>query len=186
MTQKHALCLLLMAPVLLVSAAQAQSAYRVDYFVNANTAGDIDATLRLDNDGSAAHSNLCADIFVFNSNEEITECCACLQTPDGLNTLSVNLDLTTNPLNGSLLTTGVIKLVAASTQGGTCPVPNQILLVAGGEIQSWATHIQNIGMITESASQVSHLSSAEQQTLAQSCGAIEAIGSGSGICTCGH
>jgi hypothetical protein len=186
MTQKQALCALLMAPVLLVSAVQAQSPYRVDYFVNANTAGDIDATLHLDNDGSAAHSNLCADIFVFDSNEEITECCGCLQTPDGLSTLSVNFDLTANPLGGMMLTDGVIKLVAASTQGGTCPVPNQIPLVAGAEIQSWATHIQNIGMITEAASQVSRLSDAEEQELAQSCGAIEAIGSGSGICTCGR
>jgi hypothetical protein len=185
MTQKLMLCALLMAPVLLVSATQAQSPYRVDYFANANTAHATDATLRLDNDGSSAHSNLCADIFVFDANEEITECCSCFQTPDGLNTLSVNTDLTANPLDGVLLTSGVIKIVAASTQGGTCPIPNQILLVPGAEIQSWATHIQEFDTVTETASQASHLSSNEQEALSHACGAIEAIGSGSGICTCG-
>jgi hypothetical protein len=185
MTQKQALCALLMAPILLASATQAQSPYRVDYFANANTAGDTDATLRLDNDGSAAALNLCADIFVFDANEELSECCACLQTPDGLTTLSVNLDLTANPGNGVILTSGVLKIVAAFAPAPTCPVPYQILLVPDGEIQSWATHTQNIGTVTEGASQVSHLSSTEEKELAQSCGAIEAIGSGAGICSCG-
>jgi hypothetical protein len=185
MTRKPALCALLMAPLLLVSATHGQSPYRVDYFANAHTAGDVDATLRLDNDGSAAYANLCADIFVFDSNEEISECCACLETPDGLATLSVNVDLTANPDNGVAVTAGMIKIVAASTQGGTCPVPSYIVLAPNGEIQSWATHIQNSGAVTETASLPSNLSTAEEESLAHACGAIQAVGSGAGICTCG-
>ncbi len=166
--------------------AQTQALYRVDYFANANTGGVPDATIRLDNDGSDAASNLCADIFIFDSNEEMSECCACLETPDGLRTLSVNADLTANPLTGVLLNTGVIKIVPASPAAGTCPVPYYINPIAGAEIQSWATHIQNNTFaVTETASQVSVLSSAEETALARQCGAIERIGSGRGICSCG-
>jgi len=166
--------------------AQAQSAYRVDYFANANTGGAPDATLRLDNDGAAAGANLCADIFVFDTNEELSECCSCLETPDGLRTLSVNSDLTANPLTGVTLTTGVIKVVAAATTGGVFPVPTHITTVANAEIQGWATHIQNSNFaITETTSQASYLSSAEVSKLAKQCGAIVAVGSGKGICSCG-
>jgi hypothetical protein len=187
MTRKLAvLCCLSLAVVAFAGMAQAQSAYRVDYFANANTGGAPDGTLRLDNDGSAAYANLCADIFVFDTNEELSECCSCLETPDGLRTLSVNSDLTANPLTGVTLTTGVIKVVAAATTGGVCPTPTHISLVSGGEIQGWATHIQNSNFaITETASQASNLSSAEESNLAKQCGAIVKVGSGKGICSCG-
>lgn len=190
MTRKLAvLCTLILALVVFAGMAQAQTAttspYRVDYFANANTAGAPDATLRLDNDGSAAGANLCADIFVYEANQELTECCACLETPDGLRTLSVNADLTANPGNGIFTTTGVIKVVAAKPVNNTCPTPTAITLVAGGEIQGWATHIQNSNFaITETASQVSNLSAQEESKLARQCGAIVAVDSGSGICQC--
>ncbi len=189
MTRKLAVvCSLFVALVVFAGLAQAQtyvtSPYRVDYFSNANTGGAPDGTLRLDNDG-AAGGNLCADIFVFDSFEELSECCSCLETPDGLRTLSINSDLTANPLTGVTLATGVIKVVAAATTGNTCPVPNKISLVTNGEIQGWATHIQNSNYaITETASQVSYLSAAEQKRLAQQCGAILSVGSGKGICSC--
>lgn len=180
-------CSLAMALVIFGGMAQAQtSPYRVDYFSNANTGGAPDGTLRLDNDGSAASANLCADIYVFDPFEELSECCSCLETPDGLRTLSINADLTANPLTGVVLNTGVIKVVAAATTGGACPVPTHITTVTGGEIQGWATHIQNSNFaITETASQVSNLSAAEESNLAKQCGAIVKVGSGKGICSCG-
>ena len=188
MTRKLAVvCSLFVALVIFAGMAQAQSSpYRVDYFSNANTGGAPDATLRLDNDGAAGASNLCADIFIFDASEELSECCSCLETPDGLRTLSVDSNLTSNPLTGVVLSTGVIKIVAAETTGGACPVPTHITLASNGEIQSWATHIQNSNYtITETASQVSNLSSAEETNLAQQCGAIVKVGSGKGICNCG-
>jgi hypothetical protein len=195
-------CSLIMALVLFAGVAQAQSVtyyYRVDYFANANTGGAPDGTLRLDNDGSGTLNtggnslvtsgggiNLCADIFVFDANEEMSECCSCLETPDGLRTLSINTNLTANPLTGVVLSTGVIKIVPAAPTAGACPVPYYITNVTNGEIQSWATHIQNSSFaVTETASQVSVLSSSEQTSLAQQCGAIEKVGSGKGICSCG-
>jgi hypothetical protein len=191
MTRKLAVvCSLFVALVVFAGLAQAQtyvtSPYRVDYFANANTGGAPDATLRLDNDG-AAGGNLCANIFVFDSNEELSECCSCLETPDGLRTLSVNTDLTANPLTGDTLSTGVIKIEAAKTVGNTCPLyPNTYTAATNAEIQGWATHIQNSNFaITETASQVSYLSATESTRLAQQCGAIKSVGSGAGLCTCG-
>jgi hypothetical protein len=177
-------CSLFVALVVFAGLAQAQSPYRVDYFANATTSGVPNATLRLDNDGSAADANLCADIYVFNANEEITECCSCLETPDDLLTLDVNTNLLSNPANGVAVSSGVIKVVAAAPTSGACPVPSHITTVTGAEIQGWATHIQNNGTLTESASQVSDLSSAEESRLANLCGAIQAVDSGAGICNC--
>lgn len=185
MTRKLGVAALMLALLGLVGIVHAQSPYRVEYFNNANTSAP-DATLRLDNDGAAAGANLCADIFVFDSNEELSECCSCLETPDGLRTLSVDSDLTANPVNGVVLSTGVIKMVAAAPTNDKCPPPSTILLVPDGEIQAWATHIQGTtNAITETASQVSSLSTNEQKKLAMQCGAIRAVGSGKGICSCG-
>lgn len=187
MTRKLAVaCSLFLAVIVFAGLAQAQDPYKVDYFANANTGGAPDATLRLDNPGGAAGANLCADIFVFDSNEELSECCSCLETPDGLRTLSVNLNLTANPLTGVILNTGVIKVVAAATSGNSCPVPTHITTVSYGEVKGWATHIQNSNFaVTETASQDSYLSAAEESKLAKQCGAIVAVGSGKGICSCG-
>ncbi len=186
MNQKLALGCLLLALFTICAMAQAQNAYRVDYFSNANTAGVPDATLRLDNDGAALNVNLCADIFIFDSNQEMSECCACLETPDGLRTLSVNSDLTANPLTGVILTTGLVKILAAAPAHNTCPAPSTITTVSGAEIQAWMTHIQgSTNAVTETASQPSYFSTTEQTRLQQQCGAIRGVGSGKGICSCG-
>jgi hypothetical protein len=51
-----------------------------------------------DNDGSGSAGNLCANLYVFDANQELQECCSCLITPNGLLRLSVKNDLTANPL----------------------------------------------------------------------------------------
>jgi hypothetical protein len=186
MIRKWALGCLFLALLGMAGLAPAQSAYRVDYFSYAHSAGAPDATLRLDNDGAALSVNLCADIFVFDSNEELSECCGCLETPDGLRTLSVNSDLTASPLTGVILTNGLIKIVAAAPTNDTCPIPSTITTVANAEIQAWATHLQNGGStLTETASQASNLTINEKTRLAEQCGAIRETSSGSGICSCG-
>ena len=77
MTRKLGVAAVMLALLGLVGMAHGQSPYRIEYFSNANTSGAPDATLRLDNDGAAADANLCADIFIFDSNEEMSECCSC-------------------------------------------------------------------------------------------------------------
>jgi hypothetical protein len=116
-----ALCGALLALVVCAGAQSPTTPYRVDYFNKANAPGAPDAILALDNDGSAAHASICADIFVFDVNEEISERCGCLETPDDLLTLSVNNNLTARPATGAIVTSGVIMIVAAAPTNGACP-----------------------------------------------------------------
>lgn len=154
--------------------------YNVDYFSNANITGGPDGTVRIMNPGFSG-GNLCADIYVFDTNEEMSECCSCTTTPDGILTLSVNGDLTSNPLTGPpLLTNGVIKVVSAATSGGLCPVPTTPS--PSPTLRQWTTHIQNNGTLTENPSQEVLLSLAEGRALAGQCSAIVKDGSGHGIC----
>jgi hypothetical protein len=165
---------------------------KVDYFANANTAGAPDGTVRLTNPGtfapvsgtSGANSNICAAIFVFDPSQELTECCSCFLSPDGLRTLSVNTDLTGNPLTGVVLATGVVKIVSTPTVAGVCPLPTR--LNPNPAIRSWFTHIQNSNFtITETPSQDATLSAAEVSRLQTQCYAIQLDGSKKGVCTCG-
>jgi hypothetical protein len=165
---------------------------KVDYFANANTAGAPDGTVRLTNPGTiqpvsgqaGSNSNICAAIFVFDPNQELSECCSCFLSPDGLRTLSVNTDLTGNPLTGVVLATGLIKVVSTPTVGGICPLPTR--LGPTPAIRSWGTHIQNSNFtITETASQDATLSAAEVSRLQAQCYAIQLDGSSKGVCTCG-
>jgi hypothetical protein len=160
---------------------------KVDYFANANTSGAPDGTVRIDNPGTSG-GGLCAAIFVFDVDEEMSECCSCYVSPDGLRTLSVNADLTSNPLTGATLTGGVIKIISTlAYTNKTCPTPtNGTLLVPTPAVRAWATHIQNSNFtITETASQDATLSSTEQGNLETECRSIHGVGSGAGICSCG-
>lgn len=156
---------------------------KVDYFANANTAGAPDATVRLTNPGTAS-GNVCASIFVFDPNQEMSECCSCLLTPDGLRTLSVNTDLTSNPLTGKTLTSGAIKIISSIPVNGVCPTPTGFHPEPA--LRAWATHIQNSNFaVTETASQDATLSAGEVGRLQRQCTAIVLDGSGSGLCSCG-
>jgi copper(I)-binding protein len=160
---------------------------KVDYFANANTAGAPDGTVRIDNPGTSG-GGLCAAIFVFDVNQEMSECCSCYVSPDGLRTLSVNTDLTSNPLTGVVLNTGVIKIVSTfAYPNKSCPTPtNPTLLVPTPAVRAWATHIQNSNFtVTETNSQDATLSATEQADLQTQCRSIHSVGSGAGICSCG-
>jgi hypothetical protein len=95
-----------------------QDVYRLDYFSNANTAGP-DATVRIDNPG-LTYGNLCAMVYVFDADQQLTECCGCVETHNGLRRLSVNRDLTANPLTGVKSTNGVIKIISAAVNNSPC------------------------------------------------------------------
>jgi len=155
-----------------------QDTLKVDYFSNANTAGAPDATVRMINPGTT-YKTICADIYVFDDHQEMSECCSCSLSPDGIRTLSVNKDLTSNPLTGVTLSHGAIKIVSSLCGDASKLSPTPA-------IKSWATHIQDSKFtITEDESQPSGLSAGEVSGLDQQCGAIELDGSGHGICTCG-
>jgi len=164
---------------------------KVDYFDYANTAGAPDGTLRLTNPGSTG-TNMCAAIYVFNPLQEISECCACLITPNGLRTLSVNTDLTNNPLTSPIVTTGSISIVSTPTVNAGCPLPTTVTPTSAG-VRAWVTHIdrsriagKTSGFVATAApSSDATFSSYEQVLLQQNCYAISIYGSGRGICTCG-
>jgi len=165
--------------------AMAQDVYKVNYFSN-NAAPAPDATVRIDNPG-LTYGNLCAMIYVFDADQQLSECCGCVETHNGLRTLSVRRDLTSNPLTGRVSTNGVIKVVSAAVNNSPCdptsnvhPTPN---------LRVWNTHIQNaVGTafpITETESSDSTLGATELANLQAQCAFVNILGSGQGICSCG-
>ncbi len=173
--------------------------YTVDYYANANTAGAPDATVRIVNPGTADDPasngkearDLCALIYVFDANQEMSECCGCYISANGLLTLSVNKNLTSNPLLGTKLQTGVIKIVS-STQKFNPLGCDPTVIGPMPSLRAWTTHIQNkVGTAfpsTEGESQSAVLGAGEKADLAEDCKVLEELGSGAGMCTCpaGH
>ena len=159
--------------------------YKVNYFAN-NIAAAPDATVRIDNPG-VTYGNLCAMVYVFDHDQQLTECCGCVETHNGLRTLSVKTNLTSNPLTGVVSKTGVIKVVSAAVNNSPCdPTAN---VTPRANLRVWATHIQNpVGSaypITETESSDSTLGATELANLQAQCAFVGILGSGQGICSCG-
>jgi hypothetical protein len=123
--------------------------------------------------------SLAAFIFVLSPDQQLAECCACAITPDGLLTLSVDNDLTSNPLTRVKLDNGDIKIISTNLTA----TPSSIPPVAG--IRAWSTHIQGDFSVTETEFSDSTLSAGELKTLEGKCSAIFRNGSEYGICGCG-
>jgi len=171
----------------LTSGAMAQTdVFRINYFSNANVAGAPDATVRIDNPG-LTYGNLCAMVYVFDADQQLTECCGCVETHNGLRTLSVNGDLTSNPLIGIRSNAGVIKVVSAAVNNSPCDPTSNVAPTPN--LRVWATHIQNkVGTaypITETESSDSTLGATELANLQAQCAFIGILGSGHGVCSCG-
>ena len=165
--------------------AMAQDVYKLNYFSN-NVAGAPDGTVRIDNPG-LTYGNLCAMIYVFDADQQLTECCGCVETHNGLRTLSVKRDLTSNPLTGVLSTNGVIKVVSAAVNNSPCDPTSNVSPKAN--LRVWNTNIQNpVGAaypITETESSDSTLGATELANLQAQCAFVNILGSGHGICSCG-
>jgi len=170
----------------------AQDVYRLNYFSN-NVAVAPDATVRIDNPG-LTYGNLCAMVYVFDADQQLTECCGCVETHNGLRTLSVRLDLTSNPLTGVISPNGVIKIISAAVNNSPCDPSSNVSPKAN--LRAWATHIQNpVGIesrvvataypITETEFSDSTLGATELANLQAQCAFIGILGSGHGICSCG-
>src|SRR5580704_9541782 len=155
---------------------------KVNYFSNANTAGAPDGTVRITNPGSFA-GNLCAQIYVFDPYQELSECCACEVTPDGLRTLSVNTDLTSNPLTGVTLQTGQVSIVSGVLPpSGVC---SPLYPFAYPTIRAWGTHILNSTSSTTETEYSDRLLGFWNDNLLIDCYALQLDGSGHGTCSCG-
>ena len=175
-----------------MSTAAGAQVFQVNYYANANTAGvSADATVRITNPGTngapSPSGDLCALIYVFSADQQLAECCGCKVTPNGLRTISVRNDLTSNPLTPVTLNTGAIKIVSSNPPPGLCdptsPAPTPALI-------AWATHVQtptssSTGVVTETAFEDATLSAAELGVLTEKCTDIGDNGSGHGVCSCG-
>lgn len=158
----------------------------VSYFDRANAVSSgYDGTLQLVNPGFTP-ADLCAMVYVFDSNQELNECCGCRISDSGLLTLSLLHDLTANPLTGKPPTAGTILMVPSDLgQGGQCnadsPAPDSVIL-------GWETNVQGSTgtyQLTETPATTVSLSNTEAQVLAHQCAAVQQLGSGTGVCSCG-
>jgi hypothetical protein len=121
------------------------SVYFTTYFAN-NVAAAPDATLRIVNDGDTFSStndgHLWASIYVFDDSQELTECCSCFISADGLLSESVKRDLTQAPITHITPTRGVIKVISSSTESDVNTNFAANTPTAG--LRGWATHIQSV------------------------------------------
>ena len=125
--------------------------YFVTYYANNLAAAAVpDATLRIVNDGSSAansDSSLWASIYVFDDSQELTECCSCFVSADGLLSESVKNQLTASPLTSIKPPRGVIKVISSAVNAGgprnDYPTSNFTNTPTPG-LRGWATHIQSV------------------------------------------
>jgi hypothetical protein len=179
--KKLGLLLLLVCAIAGTAFAQGDnSVYFTTYFSNANTSGTPDATVRVVNDGDTGGS-LYAAYYVFDDSQELSECGACYISADGINSESVNKNLTANPLTGRFLHVGVLKLISSSTSD-----PSRTSPTAG--LRPWSTHIQAVAAktwaVTETKFADSNLTAGEQTLLQNLCYYAIILGSGSGTISC--
>jgi hypothetical protein len=135
--------------------------------------------VRVINDGD--YGTLYAAYYVFDDSQELSECGACYISADGINSESVNKNLTSNPLTGRFLHVGVIKLISSYSSSATDVEP-----VAG--LRPWGTHIQAVAAktwaVTETKFADSNLSEGEVSTLDNLCYYAQILGSGTGVISC--
>jgi len=197
----------LVATAALSTAAFAQeSTYNFGYYTNANTEGIPDARMSVVNPGSkggySPGGDLCANIYVIRSDQQIEECCSCKISPNGLRTFSLNTDLTGNPLTPTV-THGAIKIISSAVPtSGSCQSAsgNTIVPLAGtdykpfGHLGTWITHMNATTngsfSVSETGFLPSDLPDTELTKLQSQCNLIVAaaggpLGTGIGICTCG-
>lgn len=157
----------------------------VDYFDQSHSSGP-DGTLRISNTGFTG-GNLCAMVYVFAADQQLSECCGCQVTPNGLRTLSLNTDLTANPLTGHAPTRGTVEVVPAEVPANSICDPTSY--IPSGSLKIWSTHIQastpGSFATTETNPQVALLSNLDLPTVQAQCEFLNMLGSGQGTCTCG-
>ena len=149
--------------------------YQINYYSNAPSSPD--GTVRIINPSGG---NLCALIYVTDKDQELRECCGCTLSDRSMRILSVNNDLTSNPANGRPSSDGSVAIVSSASTNcdGKAPKPTP-------ELAAFETHPLGGTFLTEEEFTPEPLNKAEIQNLASQCSAIELVGSGTGICTCG-
>ena len=150
------------------------------------TPKEPDATLRVANPGSD-EPNLCGMVYVFDQDQQMTECCGCQISRDGLLTLSLNRDLIGNPLTGRASTSGSFLVVPADYVSN--PSCNASSINPTGTVIVWATNLQTpspkSSSVTEESFAETPLNATLVSALQAQCRAVQELGGGQGICDCG-
>lgn len=159
-----------------------QPVAEINYF----TSGDIDSTIRVSNPGLTGGS-LCAMIYVFDHDQQMSECCGCVVRTNSLRTLSLQKNLLNNPLTGVQSKNGTIVLVTADFGSNTSCDATQIN--PAGTAVAWATHLQSgqggSAVVSETPFSTSVLGDQEAAGLQAECSFVRELGSGQGTCGCG-
>lgn len=185
-------------------------AFQARYFANLG-AGDSyiylsnDGSFVTQDSAGSTTRNLCVNVYTFDANEEMISCCTCPITPNGLKSLSVKNDLVSNTLTPGVPLAVVVELVATTqvfttTNGSTAlttncdaTIPPDSGLLSGeqtsrvGAMHAWGTapHLNSSsGAYSLTETEFSHaaLGRTELSNLTQTCGFINSVGSGFGIC----
>lgn len=178
----------------------ADSPFQVRYASNLNLG---DSVVNITNTGARGAANqsgtsasltgsICANVYAFSADEQLVSCCSCPVTPNGLVSLSVRNDLTSNTLTPAVPTSVVVKLVATVPVGGSCNnsaatvgANNGAATLSNG-LAAWGTtlHASTTAApaVTETAFTPASLSAGEANRLGSLCTFIINNGSGFGIC----
>jgi len=180
------------------------SAYLVaEYSNNAGPGAPADARIRLINVGTLGTpltdpvGRVCANVYVFDTQQEMIACCACRITPNGRVSLAVGNDLTRYALTGIAPANGVIKIVATdATSGSFCSASRPFDgHYAPGSLAGYFTELEATSAgtyIVGHEMQYGNLnttlptpSTSEAAFLPMACQFAQYIGSGFGVCSCG-
>src|ERR1700688_3167762 len=113
-----------------LTTAQAQpvpDTQQINYFSNAHVPAGNGANIYITDPLEASVTQpeeICAMLYVFDTQQGLQECCGCPVTSDGLLVLNITASLTSNPLsliNPPFFSDGVLRLLSARSNASTTP-----------------------------------------------------------------
>jgi len=183
--------------VLVPGLALAQATYYVDYYANntgltptvgTSVVRTFDQIVRIINAGTQGdpltvpRGDICANIYVFDANQEMIACCAERLTPNELDSAYVGKQLTFNPLNAFIPPSGVVKIALTPDPSGAGCSPTNPLTGADASLGVvFGTHLQVTGWttyVTETEKLASPLGPDEAGFLPTTCSFVQYLGSG--------
>jgi hypothetical protein len=164
----------------------ATDVYQLTAFANNINPIGSDQLVRIINPGVSGET-LCADIYVFDDQQEMVECCSCSISADGLLTLSLKNDLTANSLLGTPPDRGVIKILSSREFAGPCQLLDAENPFVTPNLRAWMSHLElgnGVLALSDVRFDRSILSQPEAFFLPQACRFVTDFGGAKGICQC--
>ena len=167
------------------------STVSVAYFDYDGAVARPDSFIRIVNPGTTSTSSklgdLCANIYVFDSFQELAECCSCPVTANGFSRLSLFNNLTDNqnsPNNFATFAGSVFVVPSTFSATTLCDATSTFTPVPNG-LNVWGTRPAiSARRMVETLAPSTPLSGPELTLLQSTCGFIVRNDSGAGICTC--